>query len=635
MDQLGPDDPVRIGPYRLLSRLGAGGMGRVYLARAGEGGADAATVAVKLVRMDVPDSATQEAFRRRFAREVAAARRVSGEWTARVLDADTDADVPWVATEYVPGPTLRAVVRGDFGPLPSASAHVLANRLALALDAIHDAGLVHRDLKPSNILLTVDSPRVIDFGIARAVDASLDSTITRTGSVVGTPEFMSPEQARGERVTTASDIFSLGSVLAYAATGRSPFQGDGRGAHALMFRIAYEEPELTGLPEAIRELVQHCLAKDPHDRPTIPEILDDTRRAPAGAWLPADLLIRLDRMAARPLPEVPHSADSSPPRSGCEHDFPDFPDLPQATAPARRRDPLDAPEAGITPPAIRRTPPTRSVLVRRRLAATLVTVAGVLSLAIAGTVAGTALGDWDGNAAGALEGEARSTPRSGNAILDRGGGWWVNLRTTYAGRKPFLLHLTLQRRKASTYITVTANVVCMGSFGEVQPAKAHLRLARPTIQKTLPEGLPEGSCPRLEPLRVSAGTTQETLSWHHSDNGYVRLAKASPVGDRIAEDFVGTRQAEGWAVTVHTGITGSAAVTGTGDFSGRHCEWSAVVLFAESKYLQTSPASIDPGRSDPGCKAPRGPLSYPPHHTLRLTEADGHKELSRSGGRPA
>ncbi|MGW0884351.1 serine/threonine-protein kinase [Streptomyces sp. NPDC002671] len=381
MQLLAPDDPARIGPYRLLSRLGAGGMGRVCLAREADAGPGATTVAVKLIRTD-PD-AGQEEFRRRFTREAAAARRVSGVWTARVLDADTDAEQPWVATEYVPGPTLRAVVRGDFGPLPSASAHVLAHRLAQALDAIHRAGLVHRDLKPSNILLTVDGPRVIDFGVAHALDATADSTLTRTGTLVGTPEFMSPEQVRGARVTPAGDVFSLGSVLTYAATGRSPFQGTGEGGvHALLFRIAYEEPDLTGVPEVIADLVRRCLEKHPDDRPTVPELIDLTRRAPAGAWLPASLLARLDRVAAEPLPETPRR-EAPAPEALVLPDFPDFPEEPAVAE--HRRDPLDAPEAGIAPPHVVPTPPLpRVARIGRRAAGALLPVIAVLSVVAGG-----------------------------------------------------------------------------------------------------------------------------------------------------------------------------------------------------------------------------------------------------------
>ncbi|WP_398654420.1 serine/threonine-protein kinase [Streptomyces kanamyceticus] len=214
MNLLSPDDPRVIGPYRLLGVLGEGGMGRVYLARS-EGGR---TVAVKVVRAEF---AGQDDFQQRFAREVDAARRVGGDWTAPVLDFDTSAATPWVATGYVPGPDLQTVVADDYGPLPERSLRTLANRLALALEAIHDAGLVHRDLKPSNVLVTVDGPRVIDFGIARAFHANSGNGFrTRTGVVVGSPAFMSPEQARGLEVGPQSDVFSLGAVIAYAATGR-------------------------------------------------------------------------------------------------------------------------------------------------------------------------------------------------------------------------------------------------------------------------------------------------------------------------------------------------------------------------------------------------------------------------------
>ncbi|WP_051745125.1 serine/threonine-protein kinase [Streptomyces yerevanensis] len=632
MDQLGPDDPARIGPYCLLSRLGAGGMGRVYLAREADGGDDAATVAVKLVRTDIADVDNKEAFRRRFAREVAAARRVSGEWTARVLDADTEADVPWVATEYVPGPTLRAVVRGDFGPLPSASAHVLANRLALALDAIHTADLVHRDLKPSNILLTVDGPRVIDFGIARTVDSSLDSTITRTGALVGTPEFMSPEQVRGERVTAASDVFSLGSVLVYAATGRSPFlQGESSGVHTLMFRIAYEEPELTGVPEAIAELVRHCLSKDPDERPTIEEILDHTHLAPSGAWLPADLLVRLDRVAARPLPEAPLQGVPEPSEIPFELEFPDFPEdlFLEDREPASRRDPLDAPEAGITPPSIRRTPPTRSALAKRRLTAALVAVASVLSVATGAWVTASAVRGLSGAGAEALSGVPEAHPQmSGDAILDRGGAWWASAALSGSnGDKPFMLHLTLRGRGGTEYVAATEDVVCTGSFGEIHPTEVNLELASPTRRVILPEGLSEDRCPQLEPLYLKGlehtAPVMDGTSWRYDthEEAEMVLYPATPAGSPIPAEFVGTRQTKGWTVTVRAGTIGSAIVTGTGDFSGRHCEWSAVALGPspftqpEYKHLGTTIAYFDSTQSDPGCKAPQGQPAFAPAET--------------------
>ncbi|MBH1934599.1 serine/threonine protein kinase [Streptomyces sp. AV19] len=303
MDALTAEDPRTLGAYRLLGRLGAGGMGRVYLARSDRG----RTVAVKLVH---PELAGQDEFRRRFRREVRAAREVGGEWTAPVLDADTEADVPWVATGYIAGPSLRQVVGQDFGPLPERSVRILAAGLARALQAIHAAGLVHRDLKPSNVLVTLDGPRVIDFGIARALDALTDGEgLTRTGAAVGSPGFMSPEQVRGRGTTAASDVFCLGSVLAYAATGRMPFGTADSGAHALMFRVAEEEPDLTDVPGPLLPLITDCLAKEPADRPTPEQVLDrldrtDADEEPASAaepWLPGGLVAQLGRHAARML----------------------------------------------------------------------------------------------------------------------------------------------------------------------------------------------------------------------------------------------------------------------------------------------------------------------------------------------
>jgi hypothetical protein len=270
-------------------------MGRVYLARS-EGGR---TVAVKVVQAEL---AQNPEFRGRFASEVAAARRVGGTWTAPVLDADTDAATPWVATGYVPGPDLHSVVTKEHGPLPAYSVRALANGLAHALQAIHGAALVHRDLKPSNVLLTIDGPRVIDFGIARALDTVADGVRTHTGAVIGSPGFMSPEQVRGQRLTPASDVFCLGSVLAYAATGKMPFGTADSGVHALMFRIAEAEPDLGGVPAEVVDLVRVCLTKDPTQRPTPEHLLAWTADADiedGHPWLPGALLAQLGRRAAR------------------------------------------------------------------------------------------------------------------------------------------------------------------------------------------------------------------------------------------------------------------------------------------------------------------------------------------------
>ncbi|WP_133169273.1 serine/threonine-protein kinase, partial [Streptomyces sp. MH60] len=317
MRSLGDGDPQHIGVYRLLGRLGAGGMGHVYLARSDRG----RTVAVKLVREEL---AALEEFRERFRQEVESARRVGGYWTAPVLDADTEAAVPWVATGYVAGPSLQQVVGHDHGALPERSVRTLGAGLAHALQDIHAAGIIHRDLKPSNVLVTIDGPRVIDFGIARALQTVSDGGLTRTGALVGSPGFMAPEQVRGDRVTPACDVFCLGSVLSYAATGRLPFGAANSGVHALMFRIAQEEPDLEGVPEGIADLVRDCLRKDPAARPGLAEVLERTGAQDTvtggrsrDPWLPSALVAQLGRHAVRLLdtenPEAPGHPDTPQP----------------------------------------------------------------------------------------------------------------------------------------------------------------------------------------------------------------------------------------------------------------------------------------------------------------------------------
>ncbi|MEU9009517.1 serine/threonine-protein kinase [Streptomyces sp. NPDC048479] len=341
MEPLAPADPRHIGEYRLLARLGAGGMGQVYLARNDRG----RTVAVKLVRQEL---AVQEEFRSRFRQEVRAALRVGGEWTAPVLDADTEAPVPWVATGYIAGPALHSVVSGDHGPLPERSVRILATGLAHALENIHGAGLIHRDLKPSNILITIDGPRVIDFGIARALETVTDGGLTRTGALVGSPGFMAPEQVRGDRVTTACDIFCLGSVLAYAATGRLPFGSADSGVHALMFRIAQEEPDLAGLPEGLLELVRDCLNKDPEARPTLARILERTTSdADVEPWLPGALIAQLGRHAVQLLEVEQPAAPAAPAPAALPAPTPEQPPTMTAAAP---KPPMPRPTPPPTPP---------------------------------------------------------------------------------------------------------------------------------------------------------------------------------------------------------------------------------------------------------------------------------------------
>ncbi|MFI1305713.1 protein kinase domain-containing protein [Streptomyces sioyaensis] len=261
-EPLSAGDPVVVGPYRLRARLGAGGMGQVYLGESGSG----RRVAVKLVRAEI---AKDPGFRRRFRREVELAMKAGGFWTAPVVDADPDAATPWVASQYVPGPSLAEQVAAH-GPLDEAALRQLAAGLAEALQAFHGTGLVHRDLKPSNVLLLDDGPRVIDFGISKALEDDSGTALTVTGTVLGTPAYMSPEQAVGREVGEPSDIFSLGSVLTFAATGRGPF-GDGS-THALLFRVVHEPPVLSGLPPGVRPLIAACLSKEPAERPRAADI---------------------------------------------------------------------------------------------------------------------------------------------------------------------------------------------------------------------------------------------------------------------------------------------------------------------------------------------------------------------------
>lgn len=252
-------DPERVGPYRLLARLGAGGMGQVYLGRS----QGRRLVAVKVVHPHFADDAV---FRRRFTKEIAAARRIRGFYTAQVIDADADDDPPWLVTEYIAGPSLQNAVEEN-GALPEISVAALGAGLAEGLRAVHERNVIHRDLKPGNVLLAQDGPRIIDFGIARAMDAP-----TQSLTLVGTPGYMSPEQFLGGDLEPASDVFCLAAVLAFAATGRHPF-GEGP-PEALGYRVRHLTPDLTGVPASLRPLVAAGLEKDPAGRPATGEFLD-------------------------------------------------------------------------------------------------------------------------------------------------------------------------------------------------------------------------------------------------------------------------------------------------------------------------------------------------------------------------
>jgi serine/threonine kinase PknH len=336
LEPLAPGDPLRIASYRLQGRLGAGGMGQVYLALTPGG----RLVALKVMH---PHLAGDRAFRTRFEREVTAARRVHGMYTALVLDADPAATPPWLATAYVPGPSLRETVTRH-GPMPVRTVQILAASVAEALQVIHAAGLVHRDLKPSNVLLAPDGPRVIDFGIARAAE---DAELTGSGIRIGSPHYMAPEQVAGQPVSGATDVFALGALIVYAATGRPAF---GAGPDlSVLYRVRYEPADLAGCPDELRPLAGWCLAKDPAARPAPGEVVTWCHSRLAGwtgqivrPWLPPRVTREMPGPAGSgtvPLPP-PAAARPAPPaaaRPAPPGHMPGGP--PRPPRPRRRRRP--------------------------------------------------------------------------------------------------------------------------------------------------------------------------------------------------------------------------------------------------------------------------------------------------------
>lgn len=348
VDQLTQHDPRRIGPFEVLGRLGAGGMGLVYLARSASG----RRVAIKTVRTEL---AEDQLFRVRFTREVEAARAVSGFYTAAVVDADPRAAVPWLATAYVPAPSLEEIVN-ECGPLPAQAVRWLAAGVAEALQSIHGAGLVHRDLKPSNVLVVEDGPRVIDFGIASGVS---NTRLTMTNVAVGTPAYMSPEQAKDSRsVTGASDVFSLGSMLVFAATGHPPFHG--ANPVETVFMLLREGPDLDGLPDELRPLIESCMQMDATARPNPADL--QAQLAPhlfgsgsddsgtASAWLPERAVHLIEsRRGGRRTPRPAHGTGRSaggarPPVPPPPPHDPVVPPPPSRPAPVAA--PAGAPDSG-------------------------------------------------------------------------------------------------------------------------------------------------------------------------------------------------------------------------------------------------------------------------------------------------
>ncbi|MER6613533.1 serine/threonine-protein kinase [Streptomyces xantholiticus] len=610
-----PEDPPQIGPFRLLGRLGVGGMGRVYLARSAGG----RTVAVKLVRAEL---AAQDEFRRRFAREVEALERVGGTGTTPVIASDTDAESPWVAIGYVPGPSLRSVVVDQYGPLPANSVRALAAGLADALGHIHSAGLLHRDLKPSNILLTVDGPRIIDFGIARAVDTVTDGGLTTTGAVVGSPGFMSPEQVRGERLTPASDIFCMGAVLAYAATGRPPFGSADSGVHAVLFRIAHEEPDLAGLPPELDPLVRRCLDKDPAARPTAAELVNVP--LPEEPWLPAGLLAGLGRHAARLLDA---DGDPTPPT-------PVVPAPAAAAAPGRRR---------------------RTVLAAASAAAV---------LAAAGTFA---VLSWHGgsgtdNAKGAPGRTGAPVASSVGADGSDGivpddflGAWEGVLRgSADAPYETGRIEITQGRagEKAGVYVHVTGERLCMGRSTLVSADADRIVFGESDVTTSVPEK-------RCTPAAHQTLTVRspEVLEWTSGDvSTTFHRSKSGP--RTVPPAFVGHWQQKfdvldappdyedprTFEMTVTQGPVGAPLVRFTENYPRTDDETgeqtgdmvncaSTAVLGGVGDLVILGPPTLDPGQSDPEC-SPAGSAQ-----NLRIDRFEGKERLLMYGmsadGEPA
>ncbi len=372
MRPLSPADPTRVGPHEALARIGEGGMGEVLLVRTPAGG----LAALKLVRDEL---AHDPEFRARFAREVRTAQRVHGPHTPSVLSADPEAAVPWMATEFVPGPTLKEAVREN-GPFPEDSLRVLALGLANALQAIHAAGLMHRDLKPGNVLISPRGPQVIDFGIARAVEGTV---LTKTGQSFGTPAYASPEQVVGKGLGPASDVFSLAGVVVFAATGRPPF-GTGK-AVEILTRVMDGEPGLDDVPQALRPLLARCLAKDPAERPTADDIVRTLSAQPLPpaehGWLPTQVNRAIEDHRSQTRAVV----DSAPvPGSAGE--------VPGGTGDGGTGVGSDgvggaAPGAPLTPPPGARA---RSALIAGAAALAVVTMAGTLGLLAASPWSGGA-----------------------------------------------------------------------------------------------------------------------------------------------------------------------------------------------------------------------------------------------------
>jgi eukaryotic-like serine/threonine-protein kinase len=595
MADLAADDPQTIGRYRLLSRLGSGGMGRVYLARS-EGGR---TVAVKLIKAEL---AAEAEFRSRFRLEVEAARRVGERWTAPVLDADTEAENPWVATGYIAGPSLEQVVssrtQAGEGPLPENTIRTLAYGLSSALLDIHGAGVVHRDLKPSNVLVTIDGPRVIDFGIVRALDALPDSTVTGTGVVVGSPSYMSPEQIRAQQVTPASDVFCMGSVLAYAATGRTPFGSEGGGIHAVMFNIASAEPDLEGVEEPLRGLIASCLAKDPAERPAPEDVIAGVQPISTGTasapWLPATLIAELGRHAVQLL-----DTDTPPSGSGAP-DVPGGEDATEARTPAEpAQQPAPAHQSGAgaaegpqsTPGAVPHAPVRRP---RRRLA--IGALAAVVVAGVAFVASGAELPLLDSEKSGDKSGSSdipESYVGTWSGKVERDG------EPTGQYRRFVVSHGKIGEVVANS-ISLGENYECK-SDGKLVAAGDSLELDTKVVKS-----VPEEKCSALGSHKLTAGPGGSTLEWEAAGRNATLHRVAEP--EKLPEEYLGEWQrplpAGGTQrLTVKQVRSGSMSVGMVSEATDEHCEAKADLFSAGGggEAVRIGPPAVDKTASTGTC----------------------------------
>ena len=626
MAQLAADDPHSVGGYRLLSRLGAGGMGSVYLARS-EGGR---TVAVKLIKAEL---AAEPEFRSRFRLEVEAARRVGQRWTAPVLDADTEAETPWVATGYIAGPSLEQVISnrmhggpshaggsgGGNGPLPEESVRTLAYGLASALLDIHGAGVVHRDLKPSNVLVTIDGPRVIDFGIVRALDALPDSTMTNTGVVVGSPSYMSPEQIRAQQVTPASDVFCMGSVLAYAATGRTPFGGEGGGMHAVMFRIASEEPDLEGIEEPLRELIASCLAKDPEERPAPEDVIAGVQPISSGTasapWLPATLIAELGRHAVQLLDtDTPPSGSGAPGVPGsAAHGGAGAAAHGTSGTPAQ---PPSENQTSALPRAAAQEPPPPARRPRRRLAI------GALAAVVVAGVAFAASG-----AELPLLGSGKDgAPNASSDIPESYVGTWSG--PVVRDGEPTGQHrrFVISRGKVGE---VVANSISLGrdyeckSDGKLVSAGKSLDLDTKVVKS-----VPEKKCSALGSHTLTSNS-DSTLTWEAA--GRTATLKRVPKPEKLPSEYVGTWQRplpDGGTqkVTIEQVAAGSMSVGMISEGPDQHCEAKAGLFSVGGgdEPVRVGPPAVDKTASSGECAT--GPTA-----TLRIENGRMLRSFAEGG----